>query len=72
MATEARPMTDAERWYRERYSATPERDALFSTISGEPVEPLYGSHDLPDAAEIGFPTPAPALGVVRPSSPRRP
>ena len=34
MATDARPMTDAERWYRERYCGAPERDALFSTISG--------------------------------------
>ena len=27
-------MTDAERWFRERYEATPERDALFTTLSG--------------------------------------
>src|SRR3954466_13299263 len=55
MAVEPRAMTDAERWYRERYTKTPERDALFSTISGEPIEPLYTSQDLPDPAEIGFP-----------------
>ena len=42
-------MTDAERWYRERYAATPERDALFTTVSGEPVQPLYTAHDLPEA-----------------------
>ena len=42
-------MTDAERWYRERYAATPERDALFTTLSGEPVEPLYTRGRLPDA-----------------------
>ena len=41
-------MTDAERWYRERFAATPERDALFTTLSGEPIEPLYTADDLPD------------------------
>ena len=33
MATAPRPMTDAERWYRERYSATPERDALATDLA---------------------------------------
>jgi methylmalonyl-CoA mutase, N-terminal domain len=55
MATAPRAMTDAERWYRERYSATPERDALFTTLSGEPVEPLYTADDLGDPAAIGMP-----------------
>ena len=32
MAAPARPVTDAERWFRERYARTPERDALFTTI----------------------------------------
>ena len=55
MATTPRPMTDAERWYRERYATRPERDALFTTVSGEPVQPLYTADDLPDADQIGFP-----------------
>jgi len=55
MATSQRQMTDAERWYRERFAQTPERDALFTTISGEPVEPLYTAEDLPDPERIGFP-----------------
>ena len=57
MAAPPRAMTDAERWFREKYARTPERDALFTTISGEPVEPLYTRDDLrPDAdAEIGLP-----------------
>src|SRR4051794_8629186 len=55
MAAPARPITDAERWYRERYCKTPERDALFTTISGEPVEPLYTAEDLPAEREIGYP-----------------
>jgi methylmalonyl-CoA mutase N-terminal domain/subunit len=55
MAVEPRAMTDAERWFRERYSRLPERDALFSTLSGEPVAPLYTEADLPDAGRIGLP-----------------
>jgi methylmalonyl-CoA mutase N-terminal domain/subunit len=67
MAAPARPITDAERWYRERYCKTPERDALFSTISGEPVEPLYTSEDVPDEQEIGFPGEYPFTRGVYPS-----
>ena len=48
-------MTDAERWFREKYAQTPERDSLFTTISGEPVAPLYTAEDLPDPKRIGFP-----------------
>jgi methylmalonyl-CoA mutase, N-terminal domain len=60
-------MTDAERWYRERFAATPERDALFTTVSGEPVEPLYTDEDLPDPAEIGLPGEFPYTRGVYPS-----
>jgi methylmalonyl-CoA mutase, N-terminal domain len=67
MAAPARPMTEAERWYRERYCATPERDALFSTISGQEIEPLYTQDDLPDPAEIGFPGEYPYTRGVYPS-----
>src|SRR5881409_223949 len=67
MAAPARPITDAERWYRERYCATPERDALFTTVSGEPVEPLYTADDLPDPDQIGFPGEYPYTRGVYPS-----
>jgi methylmalonyl-CoA mutase N-terminal domain/subunit len=67
MAAPARPVTDAERWYRERYCKTPERDALFTTMSGEPVEPLYTAEDLPDEGEIGFPGEYPYTRGVYPS-----
>jgi methylmalonyl-CoA mutase, N-terminal domain len=67
MATEQRQMTDAERWYRERFAQTPERDALFTTISGEPVEPLYTADDLPDPERIGFPGEYPFTRGVYPS-----
>ena len=60
-------MTDAERWYRERFAATPERDALFTTVSGEPVEPLYTGEDLPDPGEIGLPGEYPYTRGVYPS-----
>ncbi|MEX2195533.1 MAG: methylmalonyl-CoA mutase family protein, partial [Thermoleophilaceae bacterium] len=60
-------MTDAERWYRERYAATPERDALFATMSGEPIEPLYTEEDVPAAGEIGLPGEYPYTRGVYPS-----
>jgi methylmalonyl-CoA mutase N-terminal domain/subunit len=41
-------MSDLERWERETFARAPERDAPFSTISGEPIEPLYTEADLPD------------------------
>src|SRR5437660_9785252 len=50
-------LTDFERWEREVFGRAPERDAPFSTISGEPVKPLYTDRDLPvDPDEaIGLP-----------------
>ena len=50
-------MTDAERWERETFARTPERDAPFSTMSGEPIRPLYTEADLPAEPEetIGLP-----------------
>jgi methylmalonyl-CoA mutase, N-terminal domain len=61
-------MTDAERWYRERFQSTPQRNALFSTLSGEPVEPLYTPDDLGPFEElIGFPGEYPFTRGVYPS-----
>jgi methylmalonyl-CoA mutase, N-terminal domain len=61
-------MTDAERWFRERFARTPQRDALFSTLSGEPVEPLYGPEDVgPFEEQIGFPGEFPFTRGVYPS-----
>ena len=60
-------MTDAERWYRERYGATPERDALFTTLSGEPVAPLYTADDAPEPERIGLPGEFPFTRGVYPS-----
>jgi methylmalonyl-CoA mutase N-terminal domain/subunit len=60
-------MTDAERWYRERYAATPERDALLTTISGEPVAALYTEDDVGPPEGIGFPGEFPYTRGVYPS-----
>jgi methylmalonyl-CoA mutase, N-terminal domain len=64
---EPRAMTDAERWYRERFQRTPERDALFTTLSGAPVAPLYTSEDVGPLERIGFPGEYPFTRGVYPS-----
>src|SRR6188472_778635 len=60
----------ARRWREEIYSRRAERDALFETISGEPIEPLYTAEDLagwePDR-ELGFPGEYPYTRGVYPS-----
>jgi methylmalonyl-CoA mutase N-terminal domain/subunit len=44
-----------EEW-RRAYGLAPERDAPFTTLSGEEIRPLYTERDLPDdAASIGLP-----------------
>src|SRR3954471_24138536 len=67
MATEESQWTDAERWYRERYSAAPERRESFTTLSGEPIRPLYTREDLPPDEAIGFPGEYPFTRGVYPS-----
>jgi methylmalonyl-CoA mutase N-terminal domain/subunit len=68
MAVEPRPITDAERWFRERFAATPQRETLFTTLSGEPVEPLYTPDDVGSFEErIGFPGEFPFTRGVYPS-----
>ncbi len=68
MATTPRD-TDLERWERERFGATPERPALFQTISGEPISPLYTERDLPAVPDdaIGLPGEYPYTRGVYPS-----
>jgi methylmalonyl-CoA mutase cobalamin-binding domain/chain len=58
-----------ERWER-AYRETPERDADFETLSGEPLKPLYTRDDLPafDADErLGYPGSYPFARGVYPS-----
>jgi methylmalonyl-CoA mutase, N-terminal domain len=66
MATESTERSGLERW-AERYAATPERPATFTTLSGEPVQPLYTEADLPNGAEIGLPGEFPFTRGVYPS-----
>jgi methylmalonyl-CoA mutase N-terminal domain/subunit len=58
-------LTDAERWYREKYLQGGERDALFSTMSGEPVNPLYTADDV--KTDPGLPGEYPYTRGVYPS-----
>jgi methylmalonyl-CoA mutase N-terminal domain/subunit len=67
VATTPRSITDAERWFREKFARTPQRDALFTTLSGEPVAPLYTAADLPDDGQIGLPGEFPFTRGVYPS-----
>src|SRR5215204_1328498 len=68
MATKERQWTEAERWYRERYAAKPERKAPFTTLSGEPVRPLYTPEDVgPFEERIGYPGEYPFTRGVYPS-----
>jgi methylmalonyl-CoA mutase N-terminal domain/subunit len=68
MATEERQLTDAERWFRERYSSTPERRDSFTTLSGDAVRPLYGPEDVgPFDERIGLPGEFPFTRGVYPS-----
>jgi methylmalonyl-CoA mutase N-terminal domain/subunit len=60
-------MTDAERWFRERYARTSERGALLTTLSGESVAPLYGPDDVGPFEGIGFPGEFPFTRGVYPS-----
>ena len=65
MATE-HVQTPLEGW-EEAYRATPERDAPFTTLSGEPIRPLYTERDLPAPEEIGLPGQFPYTRGVYPS-----
>jgi methylmalonyl-CoA mutase, N-terminal domain len=60
---------EVERWTRDRFEQAPERHAPFSTISGEPIKPLYTEQDLSaDADEaIGLPGEFPYTRGVYPS-----
>jgi len=77
MATTEDPRTDpgaadssaTTRWRRDRYEATPERDTLFSTMSGVENEPLYtpDNVDVDYERDVGFPGEYPFTRGVYPS-----
>src|SRR3954463_16760595 len=58
--------TPLEGW-EEAYRATPERDAPFTTLSGEAIRPLYTETDLPAIEQIGLPGQYPFTRGVYPS-----
>src|SRR3954449_720577 len=58
--------TPLEGW-EEAYGATPERNAPFTTLSGEPIRPLYTERDLPAPEEIALPGQYPFTRGVYPS-----
>ncbi len=58
MAIEPGAKRRAHEWREEVYARQPEREALFETLSGEPVEPLYTPEDRAGSdpeADLGFP-----------------
>ena len=55
-----------ERWERERYGAAPERRASFTTLSGDPVRPLYTPADVAEP-DPGLPGEYPYTRGVYPS-----
>jgi methylmalonyl-CoA mutase N-terminal domain/subunit len=70
MAVEPEAMRRAHEWLKEVYARQPERDGLFTTISGEPVKPLYTQEDLADTdveRDIGYPGEYPFTRGVYPS-----
>jgi methylmalonyl-CoA mutase N-terminal domain/subunit len=70
MAVEPEARRRAHQWLEEVYSEQGERDALFETLSGEPVRPLYTAEDREGSdadAEIGYPGEYPFTRGVYPS-----
>src|SRR3954454_10590808 len=70
MAIEPDAKRRAHQWREEVYSAQPERDALFESISGQPIEPLYDAESLGEwdaDRDLGFPGEFPYTRGVYPS-----
>ena len=70
MAIEPDARRRAHQWKDESYGEKPERDTLFETISGQPIEPLYTEEDLErwDAdRDLGHPGEFPYTRGVYPS-----
>jgi methylmalonyl-CoA mutase N-terminal domain/subunit len=63
--TQAVPVTEAQ--WRRAYAATTERDVPFTTLSGEPIAPLYTKTDLPADDQIGLPGEYPYTRGVYPN-----
>ena len=59
-------LSSHDAWGR-AFAATQERDVSFTTLSGEPVRPLYTAEDLPAEERIGLPGQFPFTRGVYPS-----
>jgi methylmalonyl-CoA mutase, N-terminal domain len=62
-------LTPERRWERDVYGALPERKAPFTTLSGEPIRPLYTRQDLREDLEqaLGMPGQYPFTRGVYPT-----
>ena len=70
MAVEPEARRRAHEWLEEVYARLEEREALFETISGEPVRPLYTEEDragIDTEQELGYPGEYPFTRGVYPS-----
>jgi methylmalonyl-CoA mutase, N-terminal domain len=70
MAVEPEAIRRAHEWLKEVYARQPERDALFTTISGEEVKPLYTPEDVAETdpeRDIGYPGEFPFTRGVYPT-----
>jgi methylmalonyl-CoA mutase N-terminal domain/subunit len=70
MAIEPEARRRAHEWAEEVYPRQPEREALFTTISGEEVKPLYTEEDLSSwdpERDLGYPGEHPFTRGVYPS-----
>lgn len=59
---------EKKRWLEETYSDSKERDADFTTVSGDPVDPLYGPSDIEGLdylRDLGFPGEYPFTRGIR-------
>src|SRR5688572_26055013 len=70
MATEPRARKRAHEWREQVYSQQPQREALFETISGREVRPLYTEEDRAGSdpeRDLGFPGEYPYTRGIYPS-----
>jgi methylmalonyl-CoA mutase N-terminal domain/subunit len=70
MAVEPEAIRRTHEWLKDVYASQPERDALFTTISGEELKPLYTEEDLAESdpeRDIGYPGEFPFTRGVYPS-----
>jgi methylmalonyl-CoA mutase, N-terminal domain len=70
MAIEPEARRRAHQWREEEYAREPEREALFTTISGHEIEPLYTEEDLASwdpERDLGYPGEPPFTRGVYPS-----